>query len=100
VRRDDALARAVSNAEAAERLLAVDDTDAGMTSGGYRRTTGQGPYGVYEEQRTARYQGATAYAAIARAWAAIAPQLPSGPDERSQAAADRRHEDADRRAQA
>ena len=84
MRQDEALARAVSNAEAAERLLAVDDDP--------------GPYGAYEEARTSRQAGAAAYAAVASAWAAIAPQLSSGSDERGQEVSDRRRESSDRRA--
>jgi hypothetical protein len=86
LRQDEALARAVSNAETAERLLAVDDDP--------------GPYGAYEEARTSRQAGAAAYAAVASAWAAIAAQLPSGSDEQVREANDRRRESSDRRAQA
>jgi len=82
----EALARAVINAEAAERLLAVDDA-------------APGPYGGYEEEQTARHQGAVAYAAVAQAWATIAPQLPSGQEERAQAAKTRRWESSERRSQ-
>jgi hypothetical protein len=95
--REDALDRAVRNTEAAEQLLAVDDELTGPVPGGFARHSEQGPYGVYEQQRDARVAGATARAAVAQAWAAIAPQLPTRAERRDQAAVDRRHEIDDRR---
>ena len=88
--RDEALAQAISNAEAAERLLAVDRQLSGSTPGGHAKESEEGPYGVFEEQRAARYAGATAYAETAQAWAAIAPLLATYGEARAEAAQARR----------
>ena len=95
--RDDALARAISNAEAAEQLLAVDRALSGATPGGRAREAEEGPYGVFEEQRSARYAGATAYAGIAQAWAAIAPLLPTSGEAQAGAEQARRRDGSERR---
>jgi hypothetical protein len=95
--RDDALAQAISNAEAAERLLAADRELSGGTPGGYARDAEEGPYGVFEEQRSARYAGATAYAEIAQAWAAIAPLLATAGETHADAVQARRRDGSERR---
>ena len=64
--RDDALAHAISNAEAADRLLAADEALAGAMPGGRARDADMGPYGVFEQQRLARFAGATAHAETAQ----------------------------------
>jgi hypothetical protein len=97
VNRDDALDRAIGNAEAAEQLLAVDLALSGATPGGYAKDAEEGPYGVFEEQRSARYAGATAYAGIAHAWAAIAPLLPISGETQAGAEQARRRDGSERR---
>jgi hypothetical protein len=97
LRQDEAIAHAIRNAEAAERLLAVEEAPSGLTPGGHARTADKGPYGVYEEQRTARYNEATAHAEIAQAWAAIARQLPSQTEAQARDLQDRHWENAERR---
>ena len=94
--RDDALARAISNAEAAEQLLAVDRALSGATPGGYARDAEEGPYGV-RGAAVARYAGATAYAGIAQAWAAIAPLLPTSGETQAGAEQARRRDGSERR---
>jgi hypothetical protein len=96
--RDDALAHAISNAEAADRLLAADEALAGAMPGGRARDADMGPYGVFEQQRLARFAGATAHAETAQAWAAIALQLPTRGETHEQVAQTRQRDDADRRA--
>jgi hypothetical protein len=96
---EDALARAISNAEAAEQLLAVDRALSGATPGGFAKDAEEGPYGVFEEQRSARYAGATAYAGIAQAWAAIAPLLPTSGETQVSAEKARRRDGSERRSQ-
>jgi hypothetical protein len=95
--RDEALAHAISNAKAAERLLAVDLELSGSTPGGYARDAEQGPYGVFEEQRSARYAGATAHAEIAQAWAAIAPLLAASGETQAEAVQARQRDGSERR---
>jgi hypothetical protein len=95
--RDEALAHAISNAEAAERLLAADRALSGSTLGGHARDAEEGPYGVFEEQRAARYAGASAHAETARAWAAIAPLLATPGETNAEAAQARLRSGADRR---
>jgi hypothetical protein len=89
---DDAIRRALSHAQAAERLLAGDETS--ETPAGRRD---DGPYGVHEQQRAARHTEATAHAALAQAWAMIAPHLQTIAGQQIRAAEDRRRSNDVRR---
>jgi hypothetical protein len=94
--REDALALAISNAEAAERLLALSE-DPLLGSDGPEMTAEEGSRRLDEQRRAASYAAANTHAHVAQAWAAIARQLATHGAERAQAALERRREEADRR---
>ena len=95
--RDDAIARAISHVETAEQLLSVDDALAGSTPDGHAKAAEEGPYGVYEQQRAARYTGATAHATVAQVWATLALQLETRQQQDDLAARGRHWDESDRR---
>jgi hypothetical protein len=94
--REDALALAISNARAAERLLDACE-DPSRTPDGSEMTAEDGSRCLDEKRRAAGYAGANAHAHLAQAWAAIARQLATHGAERAQAALERRRVEADRR---
>jgi hypothetical protein len=94
--REDALALAISNAKAAERLLAMCE-DPARISDGSEMTAEDGSRRLDGERRAASYDGANAHARVAQAWAAIARQLATHGAERAQAALERRRDESDRR---
>jgi len=97
--REDALALAITNAQAAERLLALceDPSRIHDRPDGPEMTAEDGSRRLDEERRAASYAGANAHARVAQAWAAIARQLATHGAERAQAALERRRDEADRR---
>jgi hypothetical protein len=94
--REDALDLAISNAEAAERLLALCG-DPSRTPDGPEMTAEDGSRPPDEERRAVSYAAANAHAHVAQAWATIAHQLATHGAERAQAALERRRDEADRR---
>lgn len=95
---DDALARAISNAEAAERLLAWCEIPALSSPQGTSTSAQAGSYRIDEEGRAAGNAAAIAHAQIAQAWAAIATQLATPADALAKAALRRQRDSAERRA--
>jgi hypothetical protein len=94
--REDALALAISNARAAERLLDSCE-DPSRIPDGPEAAAQDGSRRLDEKQRAASYAGANAHAHVAQAWAAIARQLATHGAERAQATRERRRVEADRR---
>jgi hypothetical protein len=97
VNKNDAMARAISDAEAADRLLGSSAEQQASAPAGHLGTAANGPNGGFEGQQAARYAAASAYAAAAQAWAAIAGELATHDEQLERARLERQRDDAERR---